>query len=233
MGEAKGKLYGVSVGPGDPELVTLKAVRVLRAADVVAVPNIGHGRQTAYGIVEEHIQGKPLMDCSTPMLRDRTEVIAAYRRIADEIATLLDQGKCVAYVAIGDIGVYSTYYYVHEMLEARGYDCEVVPGVTSFCASAARLGIPLCEGPEALTIVPVIAGDVKDAAMAVSGTKVFMKSGRDLDAVRAIVEEAGLLETTSLVANCGLEGEALYPRFADVPANMSDYFTLVIAKEPK
>ena len=60
-----------------------------------------------------------------------------------------------------------------------------------------------------------------------------MKSGRDLDAVRAIVEEAGLLETTSLVANCGLEDEALYPRFADVPANMSDYFTLVIAKEPK
>ena len=93
--------------------------------------------------------------------------------------------------------------------------------------------MPLCEGPEALTIVPVIAGDAKDAAMAVPGTKVFMKSGRDLGAVRTIVEEAGMLATTSLVANCGLPDEALYPRFADVPADMSDYFTLVIAKQPR
>ena len=227
----KGTLYGVSVGPGDPELLTLKAVRVLRAADVVAVPNIGHGRQTAYGIIEEHIQGKPLIDCSTPMLRDRTKVIEAYRGVAAEIAAALDAGKNVAYATIGDIGVYSTYYYIHEMLVEQGYHAEVIPGVTSFCASAARLGIPLCEGPEALTIVPVMAGDAKDAAMAVPGTKVFMKSGRELDAVREIVEQAGILDTTSLVANCGLEDEALYPHLADVPADMSDYFTLVIAKE--
>lgn len=233
MTAEKGMLYGVSVGPGDPELLTLKAVRVLREADVVAVPNIGHGRQTAYGIVEEYIQGKPLIDCSTPMLRNRAEVIKAYRGVADEIAAALDEGKSVAYVAIGDIGVYSTYFYVHEMLVEQGYAAEIIPGVTSFCASAARLGIPLCEGPEALTIVPVIAGDAKDAAMAVPGTKVFMKSGRDLPAVRAIVEEAGMLDTTSLVANCGLEDEALFPKFADVPADMSDYFTLVIARQPK
>ena len=233
MTNTKGTLYGVSVGPGDPELLTLKAVRVLREADVVAVPNIGHGRQTAYGIVEEYIQGKPLIDCSTPMLRDRTEVLRAYRGVADEIAAALDAGKSVAYVAIGDIGVYSTYFYIHEMLVEQGYSAEIVPGVTSFCASAARLGIPLCEGPEALTIVPVIAGDAKDAAMSVPGTKVFMKSGRDLGAVRTIVEEAGMLDTTSLVANCGLPDEVLYPRFADVPADMSDYFTLVIAKQPR
>lgn len=227
----KGTLYGVSVGPGDPELLTLKAVRVLRAADVVAVPNIGHGRQTAYGIVGEYIQGKPLIDCSTPMLRDRTQVIAAYRQVARAIADALDQGKSVAYVAIGDIGVYSTYYYIHEMLVEEGYRAEVIPGVTSFCASAARLGVPLCEGPEGLTIVPVMAGDAKDAAMAVPGTKVFMKSGRELAKVRDLVKRAGLLETTALVANCGLEDEAVYRCLADVPEDMSDYFTLVIARE--
>ena len=170
MTNTKGTLYGVSVGPGDPELLTLKAVRVLREADVVAVPNIGHGRQTAYGIVEEYIQGKPLIDCSTPMLRDRTEVLRAYRGVADEIAAALDAGKSVAYVAIGDIGVYSTYFYIHEMLVEQGYSAEIVPGVTSFCASAARLGIPLCEGPEALTIVPVISPRKANRVTKIAGT---------------------------------------------------------------
>ena len=229
----KGTLYGVSVGPGDPELLTLKAVRVLQSADVIAVPNIGHGRQTAYGIIGEYVQDKPLIDCSTPMLRDHEQVVEAYRGVAAEIAAALDAGKDVAYAALGDIGVYSTYYYIHEMLVDQGYHAEVVPGVTSFCAAAARLGIPLCEGAEALSVVPVIAGNAKDAAMAYPGTKVFMKSGRDLNAVRKIVEQAGLLDDASLVANCGLEDEALYPKLADVPADMSDYFTLVIVKQPK
>ena len=231
--QTRGTLYGVSVGPGDPELLTLKAVRIIKQAQVIAVPNIGHGRQTALGIVQEYIQGKPLIDCSTPMLRDHARVVEAYQRVAAEIACALDQGKSVAYVAIGDIGIYSTYFYIHEILVAQGYSAQVVPGVPSFCAAAARLGIPLCEGPEAITIAPVITGNAAQAAMNVPGTKVFMKSGRDLPAVREMVERAGLLDSTSLVANCGLPDEAVYPKLAQVPADMSDYFTLVIAKEPK
>ena len=75
---SKGKLYGVSVGPGDPELLTLKAVRAIGEADVIAVPNIGHGRQTALSIAEEYVQGKPLIECSTPMTRDAEVRQAAY-----------------------------------------------------------------------------------------------------------------------------------------------------------
>ena len=227
----KGTLYGVSVGPGDPELLTLKAVSVLRAAQVIAVPNIGQGRQTAYGIIKEFIQGKPLIDCSTPMLRDHNHVMKAYEQVAQQIAQVLDEGKNVAYAAIGDIGVYSTYYYLHEILVQRGYKAEVIPGVTSFCASAARLGIPLCEGAEALTIVPVIAGHAKDAAMALPGTKVFMKSGKELAEVRSLLEQAGMLDSASLVVNCGLDNEAVYPHLAQAPSSLSDYFTLVIAKD--
>lgn len=230
---SRGTLYGVSVGPGDPELLTLKAVRVLREADVVAVPHTGEGRRrTAFGIVRDYIGDKPLIDCVTPMKRNRSQVVEAYQVIADEIASHLDAGRNVAYVCLGDAGVYSTYYYVHDILVKRGYAAEVIPGVTSFCAAAARLGTPLCEGSEALVVVPVIAGDAKDAAMSISGTKVFMKSGRDLGRVRALVEEAGCLETTSLVANCGLPDERVYRSLAEVPADMSDYFTLVISKEP-
>ena len=89
----RGKLFGVSVGPGDPELLTLKAVRVIREADVVAVPNIGHKRQTAFDIAKEHLQGKQLLDCATPMTQDRAATEAAYAKIADDVCALLDEGK--------------------------------------------------------------------------------------------------------------------------------------------
>ena len=119
MSDKRGTLYGVSVGPGDPELLTIKAVKVLEAADVIAAPNIGHGRQTALTIVKDHIQGKPLVDCSTPMLRERAKVLEAYDMVSDKLAALLDEGKDIAFVCLGDIGVYSTYYYLHERLVAR------------------------------------------------------------------------------------------------------------------
>ena len=230
MSDKRGTLYGVSVGPGDPELLTIKAVKALEAADVIAAPNIGHGRQTALAIVKDHIGGKPLVDCSTPMLRERAKVLEAYDVVSDKLAALLDEGKDVAFVCLGDIGVYSTYYYLHERLVARGYHCEVIPGITSFCAAAAQLGQPLCEGPEQLRIVPVIAGDVQDAIVE-HGTTVFMKSGKDLVQLRRALDEAQLTSKASLVANCGLEDQALYPKLADVPQDMSDYFTLVLLRQ--
>ncbi len=229
MSDKRGTLYGVSVGPGDPELLTIKAVKALEAADVIAAPNIGHGRQTALTIVKDYIEGKPLVDCSTPMLRERAKVLEAYDMVSDKLAALLDEGKDIAFVCLGDIGVYSTYYYLHERLVARGYRCEVIPGITSFCAAAAQLGQPLCEGPEQLRIVPVIAGDMQDG-IAEHGTTVFMKSGKDLAQLRRELDEAGLANKASLVANCGLEDQALYPHLADVPQDMSDYFTLVLLR---
>ena len=99
---AQGKLYGVSVGPGDPELLTLKAIRVIEEADVIAVPNIGHGRQTALSIAAEYIQGKTQIECSTPMTRDREASKCAYDQIADQLASLLDEGKDIAFIALGD-----------------------------------------------------------------------------------------------------------------------------------
>ena len=152
-----GKLFGVSVGPGDPELLTLKAVRVIREADVVAVPNIGHKRQTAYDIARDLLEGKQLLDCSTPMRGGHAVAEEAYRVIADRVCAVLDEGKTVAYLTLGDATVYSTYTYVHAIVQSRGYEAEIIPGVTSFCAAAAKLGIPLCEGPERLLIAPVLA----------------------------------------------------------------------------
>ena len=118
----KGKLYGVGVGPGDPELLTLKAVRIIREADVVVVPDIGHKRQTAWSIARDYIEDKPVIDCSTPMTRDKAATAAAYDAIADKLAALLDEGKNVAYLCLGDIAIYSTYIYVHDIVVGRGYE---------------------------------------------------------------------------------------------------------------
>ena len=227
----RGRLYGVSVGPGDPELLTLKAVRAIREADVVAVPDIGRKRQTASRIAREYLEGKRILDCPTPMSRDRGAALAAYRAIADEICALLDAGEDVAYLTLGDATVYSTYLYVHDLVLERGYEAEIIPGVTSFCAAAARLGQALCEGPEQLHIVPVIGADL-DAALDLPGSKVFMKAGRELGDLRDALAARGQLDQASLVVNCGLPDERVHPRFADADPT-ADYFSVVIVKEAR
>ena len=226
-----GKLYGVSVGPGDPELLTLKAVRIIREADVVAVPNIGHKRQTARDIAAEFLEGKVLLDCRTPMTSDRDAVAAAYRVIADDVCTLLAEGKTVAYLVMGDATIYSTYMNIHDMVRARGYEAEVVPGVTSFCAAAARMGVALCEGPERLLIVPVLAGGLDDT-LDVSANKVFMKAGHALGELRDALAKRHLLDRARMVANCGLPDERVVMHLDDADTS-SDYFSVVVLKEPR
>ena len=223
------KLYGVSVGPGDPELLTLKAIRTICEADVVAVPNIGHKRQTAYAIAEEYLKDKELLDCPTPMTKERSVAIAAYEDIAGKLCDLLDQGKTVAYLCLGDIAIYSTYIYVHDIVVARGYEAEIVPGVTSFSAVAAKLGMALCEGPERLLVAPVMAADV-DEILDVPANKVFMKSGKAVRELRDKLAQRGQLDHASMVANCGLPDEKVFERFADIEDD-TDYFSVVIVKD--
>ena len=225
----KGTLYGVSVGPGDPELLTLKAVRAIREADVIAVPNIGHGRQTALSIAAEYIEGKPQIECSTPMTRDTQVRQAAYAENARKICELLAEGRSVAYLCLGDIGVYASFAPVNEQVRAAGYDVEIIPGVTSFSASAARLGTVLCEGSERLLVSPVMSGNV-DEILDVPANKVFMKSGKAIHELRDKLEARGELDCASMVANCGLPDEKVFPRLADIDED-GDYFSVVIVKE--
>ena len=227
---AQGKLYGVSVGPGDPELLTLKAIRVIEEADVIAVPNIGHGRQTALSIAAEYIQGKTQIECSTPMTRDAQVRQAAYAENARTICEHLAAGRNVAYLCLGDIGVYASFAPVNEQVRAAGYDVCIIPGVTSFSASAARLGLVLCEGSERLLVSPVMSGDV-DEILDVPANKVFMKSGREVIALRDKLAERGELDNASMVANCGLPDEKVFPRLGDVTEEDADYFSIVIVKE--
>lgn len=223
----RGKLYGVGVGPGDPELVTRKAVRILGESDVVAVPDKGAGEKTALRIVEEWVEGKELLYCPTPMVRDKTLLDGCYDKIADEICALLDEGKQVAFITLGDPTVYSTYIYVHKRVLARGYAAELIPGVPSFCAVAAKLNTALCEGAERLLIVP--ASHEAADSLEVPANKVFMKAGKGIGELQKLLEERDLLDRASMVANCGMEGEAVFPRFADMEDG-TGYFSVVLVK---
>ncbi|MDO4534019.1 MAG: precorrin-2 C(20)-methyltransferase [Coriobacteriia bacterium] len=225
----EGVLYGVSVGPGDPELLTLKAVRVIREADVVAVPDCGGKRQMAYAIAFEYLVGKQVLDCQTHMTGNRVAANESYTRIADDICALLDEGKSVAYLSLGDVSIYSTFAYVQRIVRERGYETEIIPGVASFCAAAARLGEPLCEGSECLVVAPPFSPYI-DQVLELPATKVFMKSGRQLNVLRDTLGKRGELEHASMVANCGLPDERVYPRFADAEAP-AGYFAVVIAKK--
>lgn len=224
----RGMLYGLGIGPGDPELLTVKAVKILKQADVIAVPDKGSGAQTAWNIVKDYIVGKPLLHCATPMIRDQKALDQAHDAIADEICGLLDQGKTVAYVTLGDPCVYSTYLYVHNRVAARSYRTEIVPGVPSFCAAAARLGVSLCEKSQRLLIVPASHKDVTDC-LQTDANLVFMKAGRELDTLKQTLAAHDLLDGASLVENCTMADERVYPQFADAPEG-AGYFSLVLVK---
>lgn len=222
-----GKLWGVGVGPGDPELLTVKAVRVLREADVVIVPDAGSGDKTALSIAGNYVQDKEIRLVKMPMVRDKQVVDAAHDLAAREISQLLDQGKQVAFLTLGDPTVYSTYMYIHQRVLNRGYDVEVIPGIPSFCAAAARLNRSLCLGREPLTIIP--ASHDQDGLMDLPGNKVFMKAGRAILDLQAALAQRGLLDRAAMVENCGMENERVYPKFADLK-EPSGYFSLVIVK---
>lgn len=163
-----------------------------------------------------------------PMVRDREKLDAAYDAIADTLCRLLDQGKKIVFITLGDPTVYSTYMYVHQRVTARGYETQLVPGVPSFCAAAARMGISLCEREERLLIVPASHKPIADC-LAMDANLVFMKAGREIGALKEALDKAGRLEGASLAENCGMEGERIYPRFADME-EASGYFSVVVAK---
>lgn len=228
----RGIFYGVGVGPGDPELLTLKAVRVLEQCPVVAAPRTKSGGMLALEIASGAVDlgGKTVLPLDFSMERDREKQRAAHRAAADAVEGYLAQGMDVAMLNLGDVSIYATYSYLMELLRARGYETAMIPGVPSFCAVAARLGISLTEMDAALHIAPGrgALGETLD----LPGTKVLMKSGRQMPELLAALGDRGLLDRSMLVQNCGLPGERVCPDLSrEAPERETGYFATVIVKE--
>jgi precorrin-2/cobalt-factor-2 C20-methyltransferase len=209
-----GRLIGVGVGPGDPEHLTLKALRALREADRVFVPETdaaagGPGR--AEGIVAPHVEPERIERLGFAM-RDADARARHWDRAGAAVAAVVAAGGTAAFATLGDPNLYSTFTYVAQTVRAAvpGVRVETVPGITALQDLAARTGTVLAEGVEPLTLVPYTAGDAPlRAALEGDGTVVVYKGGRDLPRVLAAVRDAGRLDDAVHGEQLGLEGEAV------------------------
>ena len=225
----KGIAYGVGVGPGDPELMTLKAVHLIRQNDVIAVPGKEPGESVAYQIAVNavpELAEKELVPVYMPMTRDHEKMRTEHRKGAALLEKYLDQGRNVVYLTLGDPTVYCSFSYLQHLLEEDGYTVELVPGVTSFCAAAARLNEPLAEGEEPIHVIPA-AYDM-DGELAQAGTYVLMKAGRKMPETKEMLIRSG--RKVFAVKNCGMASEKVFRSAEEIPDD-AGYFSLIIAKE--
>lgn len=216
------KLYGVGVGPGDKELLTLKAVRVIESCEVIVAPSaMKGGSSIALNIAKDFINGdKEVIIKQFPMGGDEQEekIFEAFKAIEEK----LKEGKNVAFLTLGDPFVYSTYIYLLKYIEDHGFQVETVPGITSFCASASLAQRPLVIGENSLLILPASkVNEIKDEKYVV-----IMKVYKREDEVLRVLEEKGF--NYVYVKKAGREGEEILYKREEI-LNNKEYMSLIIA----
>ena len=230
-----GILYGIGVGPGDPKLLTLKAVETIKSCQVLAVPGKDYKNSVAYRIALDavpEIKEKEVHSIEMPMVKDQEILKAHYQAGALQLEQWLDLGKDVGFLTLGDVTVYSTYLYLHHLVKADGYETEMINGIPSFCAAAARLDMGLAEGAQSLHIFPGTYEAEQslglEQCLTSPGTKVFMKAGKQMAAVKEAIGEAGL--SAVMIERCTMEGERIFLSGEEIPED-AGYYSLVIVKE--
>src|ERR1700750_2895579 len=233
---SSGTLWGVGLGPGDPELVTVKAARVIAEADVIAYHSARHGRSIARGIAEPYLRpGQIEEHLVYPVTTETTDHPGGYagamedfyRESADRIAAHLDAGRNVALLAEGDPLFYSSYMHMHTRLTER-FDAVIVPGVTSVSAASAATGTPLVQGDEVLTILPgTLPVDELKRRLADTDAAVVLKLGRSYPAVREALSSTGRLDETFYVERASTPRERVRPA-GEVDETSVPYFSLAM-----
>ena len=232
----KGRLYGVGVGPGDPELITVKAAKLIKRADVVAYHSGTAGRSIARSIVADLISQNATEELLIyPVTTgDANHPLGYYGVIADfydesaeRLGKHLDAGRTVVVLAEGDPLFYSSYMYLHDRLAGQ-FRCEVIPGVTSMTAAAAATGIPLARHEDVLTVLPGTL-PVPELARRLADTDaaVIMKLGRTFDGVREALRQAGRLESSRYVERATTGGEHTWP-VSEVDPRSVPYFSMIV-----
>lgn len=213
-------LYFVGVGPGDPELITMKAARVLREADAIAIPDSG-GDSVVWKIVGEWMQNKPLCRLPMPMKGKREDWVDAHHRAVETLLEWLQRYEIVAYPVLGDPSIYASGSYLLREI-APLHSCRVIPGVPAMCAAAAELGIPLCEQGERLTVM-----DQFEEASIPQDNVVIMKGGKKLQEAAELAKRCN--REIYAVCNLGMENMCTgrLDEMVDAPYS---YFTTLIAK---
>lgn len=218
-----GMMHFVGVGPGDPELLTLKAVRLIREADCIAVADGGGGKCTALDIARGVAIDKPVLRLSIPMHGAAPDWQRAHEAAAALLLERLAAGQTLVYLVLGDPSIYASSGYLLRRIKGK-HPCEVTAGIPSFCEAAAKLQIALCEGRQSLHILPGYA----PANGLPAGNAVVMKAGKNLGQLRAALQG----REAYLAQNIGLPGEkigALEEAETDA-GDTQPYFSTVIVK---
>ncbi len=227
MPAERGRLYGLGVGPGDPELVTVKALRLLRAVPVVAYPAPEHGDSFARSIVAAWIEGHQREIAIRFPMRPGPPPAAVYDAAAVALAAELDAGNDAAMLCQGDPLFYGSFINVFTRLAGR-YQIEIVPGVSSLTACAAAAAIPLVSRDDTLAVVPATLEEDQIAVrLAASGSVAIVKLGRHVAKVRRVLDRLGLLDGAVYIEHATLSTQRAAP-FACIDSDLAPYFSMVL-----
>lgn len=234
----KGKLYGIGVGPGDPELLTVKAVKAIESADVIISPTKKMGKPSiALQIAKPYIKPETkLVVMDFPMLSlsaERETLEKQWSENADQIQSMLNWGKTAVFLTLGDPMVYSTYSYVMEFLLDRGMEVETISGIPSFCSLAAHLNLPLTQGEESLGVVGMTQSEEEVAAVIDAHQNVVvMKVSANAAGLAKALRDRHLEDHFMMISNIGMDSERVTRDIADLEKKVP-YLSTVLIKKAK
>lgn len=223
-----GALYGVGVGPGDPELLTLKAVRLITAASVVAYPAAEHRRSIAREIVSAHLRPEQIeLALRFPLSDSPSPAQQFYDDTAAELSSYLERGLDVAVLCEGDPLLYGTFMYLYTRLAER-FRTEIVPGISSLTASASMLGIPLAYRNDVLSVIPAgLPRDVLRDRLSTCDAAVIIKLARYFGTVRDVLHELDLVGRACYIERATTEAQRIVP-LDDVDPDAVPYFSMIV-----
>ncbi len=224
-----GTLYGVGIGPGDPDLITLKGLRCIRRVPVIAYPAPPEGDSLARAIVAPHLPGgQTEIVIRMPMVAARFPAREVYDHAAREIGGELEAGRDVAVLCEGDPFFYGSFMYLFGRMAER-YPVEVIPGVCSLTACAAVLGAPLVARDDVLTVVPATleAGELRRRLAEGGEAAAIVKVGRNLAKVRGVLADLGLADDARYVEHATMASQNILP-LAAVADGAAPYFSMIL-----
>jgi precorrin-2/cobalt-factor-2 C20-methyltransferase len=228
-----GKLMGIGVGPGDPELLTVKAVKILKKVPVICSPRSSESRPSlALSIVQPALKHRDdeyeIIEPLFPMIEDEKALNHYWDKAADLVAQRLEQGLDVAFITLGDPTVYSTFSYLEKKIRDKGFPVEIIPGVTSFTGCAATAGLSLGERDEIIVMVPKVDGRL-ERLLEHADTAVIMKTSRHPEILEEIINQDSRNKTVISIQNCGMKDEKIFKGFS----TNGRYLTTTIVKFKK
>lgn len=223
-----GTLYGLGIGPGDPDLITVKSLKILQKTDILAYPTLEDGDSLARAIVAPHLSGKHTeIPIRIPMVVERKPAQDAYDAAADELKTHLKQGKDIAVLCEGDPFFYGSFMYLFGRI-AEEYPVEVIPGVSSLTACSSALQAPLSARNDILTVLPApLDTETLRSRIEAADSLAIMKVGRHFDRVRDLINDMKLMDKAHYIERATLENQKIMP-LDDVPPSAAPYFSMIL-----